>query len=86
MVHPQHATTDHSDTTAAVQQLKTDLTNLSATVQSLATEHLGAAASSVQREAAIKLNDIESTIRRNPTQAAAIAAGVGFIAGLILRR
>ena len=33
-----------------------------------------------------KLGDVEAAIRRNPSQAAMIAAGIGFVVGLILSR
>ena len=40
----------------------------------------------VQDKAMEKLGDVEAAIRRNPSQAAAIAAGIGFVVGLILSR
>jgi ElaB/YqjD/DUF883 family membrane-anchored ribosome-binding protein len=40
----------------------------------------------VQDKAMEKVGDLEATIRRNPTQSALIAAGVGFVLGLILSR
>jgi ElaB/YqjD/DUF883 family membrane-anchored ribosome-binding protein len=33
-----------------------------------------------------KVSDIEASIRRNPSQAALVAAGIGFVFGLILSR
>ncbi len=43
-------------------------------------------AQQAQDAAAEKLGEIESAIRRNPLQAAAIAAGIGFVFALIARR
>jgi len=43
-------------------------------------------AEQAQDIAAEKLGEIETAIRRNPIQAAAIAAGVGFVLALIARR
>ena len=43
-------------------------------------------ANSVSKLAGEKLVDIETAIRRNPTQAAIIAVGVGFLVGLVLTR
>jgi ElaB/YqjD/DUF883 family membrane-anchored ribosome-binding protein len=48
-------------------------------VKRLATEQ-------VQDKAKETLGDIEVAIRRNPTQGALIAAGVGFVVGLLLTR
>lgn len=39
-----------------------------------------------QETAVEKLGEIETAIRRNPLQAAAIAAGIGFVFALIARR
>ena len=52
----------------------------------LATEQLGSSVGDVQDMAKERVSDIEASIRRNPSQAALIAAGVGFVFGFILRR
>ncbi len=69
-----------------VEALKMELGNLASTVKSLASEKMGSTASDVQDKAARKMNDLEAAIRRSPTQAAVMAAGVGFLVGLILTR
>ena len=74
------------DAPVSVDTLKAELTHLASTVQQLATDQFGAAAGAMQDQATAKVNDLEAAIRRNPTQAAAIAAGIGFAIGLILRR
>ncbi len=69
-----------------VAALRADISNLSESVKRLAKEQLGAAAEEVQDKAKEKLGDLEAAIRRNPSQAALIAAGMGFVFGLILSR
>ena len=69
-----------------VETLKTDLGKLSETVKALASEQFGSVADKVQVKAATTVTDLESAIRRNPTQAAVMAAGVGFLIGLVLTR
>ncbi len=69
-----------------VAALRADISNLAESVKRLAKEQLGATAVEVQDKAKEKLGDLEATIRRNPSQAALFAAGVGFVFGLILSR
>ena len=86
MAQPQPMPHDPTDPAASIDRLKSELSNLASTVQSLATDQFGSAAGAMQDQAATKVHELEAAIRRNPTQAAAIAAGVGFVIGLILRR
>ena len=46
----------------------------------------GTSVEDVQDKAKEKISDVEAAIRRNPSQAALIAAGIGFVFGLILSR
>ena len=69
-----------------VETLKADLGKLSETVKALASEQFGSVADQVQVKAATTVTDLESAIRKNPTQAAVVAAGVGFLIGLVLTR
>lgn len=62
--------------------LKSDLTDLSETVQRQAKTGL----SQAQDMAEEKFEDLEAQIRRKPITSAAIAAGVGFLIGAILSR
>jgi ElaB/YqjD/DUF883 family membrane-anchored ribosome-binding protein len=55
-------------------------------VKRLATEQLGSSVEDVQEKAKEKISDVEAAIRRNPSQAALIAAGIGFVFGIILSR
>ena len=75
-----------SSSKSNVDDLKTELGNLSRTVKNLASEQMGSTAKDVQDKAARKMNDLEAAIRRSPTQAAVMAAGVGFLVGLLLTR
>ena len=69
-----------------VETLKADLGKLSETVKALASEQFGSVAESVQVKAATTVTDLETVIRKNPTQAAVMAAGIGFLIGLIMTR
>lgn len=66
--------------------LKSDVANLTSSVKRLADAEFGSAASQVQEKAQERLGDLEASIRKNPTQAALIAAGAGFLIGLIIAR
>jgi len=84
MAFPSSSRSDPNRTSANevgdnVAALRTDIANLAESVKRLATEQ-------VQDKAKETLGDIEAAIRRNPTQGALIAAGVGFVVGLILTR
>ncbi len=78
-----NAATDVGDNVAA---LRADIAGLADSVKRLAAEQFGSTAEDVQDKAMEKLGDVEAAIRRNPSQAAMIAAGVGFVVGLILSR
>ncbi len=69
-----------------VQALREDIASLAESVKRLASEQLGSSVEDLQDKAKEKVGDIESAIRRNPSQAALIAAGIGFVFGLILSR
>ena len=75
-----------SDVGDNVQALRDDIASLAASVKRLAAEQIGTSVEDVQDKAMEKVGDIEAAIRRNPSQSALIAAGIGFIAGLILPR
>ena len=75
-----------SDVGDNVQSLREDIASLAESVKRLASEQLGSSVEDIQDKAKEKVGDIEAAIRRNPSQAALIAAGVGFVLGLILSR
>lgn len=69
-----------------VQALREDIASLAESVKRLASEQLGSSVEDLQDKAKEKVSDVEAAIRRNPSQAALIAAGIGFVFGLILSR
>lgn len=78
--------TSPPDPTDSYETLKGDIANLTDSVKKLASEQMGSAVEGAQDQVKQKLGDIESSIRKNPTQAALIAAGVGFLVGLVITR
>lgn len=70
----------------SVETLKAELSKVSETVKAMASEQFGAAAEKAQVKAAATVTDLEVAIRKNPTQAAVMAAGLGFVIGLVLTR
>lgn len=75
-----------NDVSDNVTALRDDVANLAASVKRLAAEQIGSSVEDVQDKAMEKVGDLETAIRRNPTQSALIAAGVGLVVGLILSR
>jgi len=69
-----------------VAALREDIANLATSVKRLAAEQIGTSVEDVQDKAKEKVDDLESIIRRNPSQSAMIAAGIGFVVGHILAR
>lgn len=85
-----HATKDADASTRDISErydaLRKDVASLAEAVKTMTSEELGSMVESAQDKAVEQLDSLESTMRRNPTQAAMIAAGVGFLVGLILVR
>jgi ElaB/YqjD/DUF883 family membrane-anchored ribosome-binding protein len=77
------AASDVSDNVAA---LRADIARLADSVKRLAAEQIGTSVEDMQDKAKEKVGDINAAIRRNPSQAVVIAAGMGFVVGLILSR
>jgi len=75
-----------SDVGDNVQALRDDIASLAESVKRLASEQFGSSVEDMQDKAKEKVSDVEAAIRRNPSQAALIAAGIGFVFGLILSR
>jgi ElaB/YqjD/DUF883 family membrane-anchored ribosome-binding protein len=82
-VSAKSAASEVGDNVAALRE---DIANLADSVKRLAADQLGASVEDVQNKAMEKISDIEASIRRNPSQSALIAAGIGFVVGLILAR
>jgi ElaB/YqjD/DUF883 family membrane-anchored ribosome-binding protein len=83
MASPRTSTPDPTD---SYEALKGDIAHLTDSVKKLASEQMGSAVEGAQDQVKQRLGDIESSIRKNPTQAALIAAGVGFLVGLVITR
>jgi len=75
-------TASDSELRAQIDQLKADLAELNAILKRDGQAKL----EDVQARAAERVDDFEEQIRRKPLQAAAIAAGVGFLVGAVLSR
>jgi ElaB/YqjD/DUF883 family membrane-anchored ribosome-binding protein len=66
--------------------LRNDVARLAESVRKLAADEFGTSVEDLQMKAGEQITVAERAIRRNPTQAAMIAAGVGFLVGLIMTR
>ena len=69
-----------------VKALTGDLSDLATRVKDLTQSKLANAASDIQGAATATTDQYEAIVRRNPTQAALVAAGVGFLIGLLVTR
>lgn len=74
------------DVSQDFEALRSDVSRLAESVRNLATNELGTTVEDIQAKAGEQISAVERAIRRNPTQAAMIAAGVGFLVGLIMIR
>lgn len=66
--------------------LRNDLSGLADTVTGLAKEQFGDTIEGAQNAAADKAGELTAAIRSKPMQATAIAAGLGFVVGLLMTR
>lgn len=73
---------DAEDLTAQIDAIRADLQNLTSTVGRIANKQMSRA----QDKAVETAQEAEDAIRRNPLQAVAIAAGLGFLFGVFTRR
>ncbi len=69
-----------------IDALRSDIASLANSVSKLASEKFGAVVSDAEAMAGQRLGDVETMIRKSPTQSALIAVGVGFLFGLVLTR
>jgi ElaB/YqjD/DUF883 family membrane-anchored ribosome-binding protein len=65
-----------------IDAIRADLQNLTSTVSRIANKQISRA----QDKAMETASEAEEAIRRNPLQAVAIAAGLGFLFGVFTRR
>lgn len=73
---------DAEDMNAQIEAIRADLQNLTSTVSRIAGKQMNRA----QDKALETKQDAEEAIKRNPLQAVAIAAGLGFLFGVFTRR
>jgi ElaB/YqjD/DUF883 family membrane-anchored ribosome-binding protein len=76
------ATRDAEDMAAQIDAIRADMQNLTSTVSRIANTQMGRA----QEKAMETAQDAQEAIKRNPLQAVAIAAGLGFLFGVFTRR
>lgn len=74
------------DVKSDLEALRANVSDLASSVKRLASAELGGVAGNAQEAAEKGMSEAERMIRRNPTQAALIAAGVGFLVGLVVMR
>ena len=94
MANPSYGSSSQSSRTTSAsseaadsyESMKGDIGNLAESVRKLASEQMGSAVEGAQEQVKQKLGAMETTIRKNPTQAALIAAGIGFVVGLVMIR
>lgn len=73
---------DTDDLANQIEAIRADLQNLTSTVSRIAGKQIDRA----QGKAIETAQEAEEAIRRNPLQAVAIAAGLGFLFGIFTRR
>ena len=90
MANPNYSSSSTSSSASSAQDsyenLKAEIAGLAETVKKLASEQMGSVVSGAQDQIQEKLGNVESMVRKNPTQSAMVAAGIGFVVGLILSR
>jgi ElaB/YqjD/DUF883 family membrane-anchored ribosome-binding protein len=70
------------DLAAQIEAIRADMQNLTSTVSRIGTAQLGRA----QDKAKETAQEAQEAIKRKPLQAVAIAAGLGFLFGVLTRR
>ena len=90
MANPNYSSGSTSSSASSAQDsyenLKSDISSLAETVKKLASDQMGSVVAGAQDQVQEKLGNVESMVRKNPTQSAMVAAGIGFVVGLILSR
>ncbi len=73
---------DTDDLAKQINAIRADMQNLTSTVKGIAGKQMNRA----QGKAMETAQEAEDAIKRNPLQAVAIAAGLGFLFGVFTRR
>ena len=76
------SSTDTEDLAKQIDAIRADMQNLTSTVSKIANKQMSRA----QDKAIETAQEAEEVIKRNPLQAVAIAAGLGFLFGVFTRR
>ena len=76
------ANPDTDDLAAQIDAIRADMQNLTSTVSRIGTAQMNRA----QDKAKETAQEAQEAIKRNPLQAVAIAAGLGFLFGVFTRR
>lgn len=74
------------DVKDSYENIRTDISQLAESVKKLAGSEFGGAFEGAQENAQVQLGRLENSIRDKPMQAALIAAGAGFLVGLLISR
>lgn len=75
-----------SDLRQSYDALRKDVSDLTKSLRELSQENLQSAAHDASAVAKKGVSKVEKTIRASPTQSALVAAGIGFMIGLMMRR
>lgn len=68
------------------EAVRADIMELASSVKKLAGSEFGGVMEGAQETAQMRVNQLERSIREKPMQAALIAAGAGFLVGLLISR
>lgn len=74
------------DVKDSYETMRSDIAELANSVKKLAGTEFGGMVEGAQEQAELRLSQVEKSIREKPAQAAMIAAGVGFLVGLLIVR
>ena len=75
-----------ADVKSDFDNLRSDIGDLTSSVKRLAETEFGGTISEAREAGERGMAQVEASIKKNPTQAALIAAGVGFLVGLMIAR
>jgi len=87
MSQDQKAKTEaREDVKDSYETMRSDIAELANSVKRLAGAEFGGMVEGAQEQAELRFSQLEKAIRDKPAQAAMIAAGVGFLVGLMISR
>jgi len=74
------------DVKDSYETMRADIAELANSVKKLAGAEFGGMVEGAQEHAEMRFSQLEKSIREKPAQAAMVAAGVGFLVGLLIVR